>query len=108
MSIQAWIILVIYSITAIMSIWMMISSKIGAIFIVPFLFIWLITIPLLTYDTHCLTDGPCGVWSWIRTVLYCITPLIVILTTLFGGGSSDVQVTTTTNTEEPPVKITFA
>lgn len=38
---------------------------------------------LLVYDTHCLTSGRCDVWSWIRTTLYCIIPVLVILMVLY-------------------------
>jgi hypothetical protein len=91
LSVQAWIIMSIYIISAIMSLVMMIKMHIPIYITLLFVFIWLITIPLLTYDTHCLTDGPCGVWSWIRTVLYCITPVVVILTSLFSGSKSSEE-----------------
>jgi uncharacterized membrane protein YesL len=35
---------------------------------------------LLAYDTLCLTQGNCGVWSWIRTVIYIIIPVIAMIT----------------------------
>lgn len=31
------------------------------------------------YDTQCLVGGGCIVWSWIRTVLYCILPIVAII-----------------------------
>jgi hypothetical protein len=33
---------------------------------------------LILYDTNCLTKGECFVWSWIRTILYAILPIIYI------------------------------
>lgn len=34
---------------------------------------------LLAYDTACLTSGNCGIWSWVRTVLYIVIPIIGII-----------------------------
>lgn len=34
---------------------------------------------LLAYDTACLTSGNCGIWSWVRTVLYILIPIIGII-----------------------------
>lgn len=43
---------------------------------------------LLAYDTACLSDNNCGVWSWIRTVLYIIVPCILLITIMVGFASS--------------------
>ena len=40
-------------------------------------------IALLIYDTQCLTAGSCNTWSWIRTILYVIFPVIALLTAFF-------------------------
>jgi hypothetical protein len=42
---------------------------------------------ILAYDTNCLTEGGCGVWSWIRTVVYCLQPIIIIYALATGTGS---------------------
>lgn len=47
-------------------------------------FIWFATIALLIYDTDCLTSGNCNIWSWIRTVLYAILPVLGIVLTIMG------------------------
>lgn len=39
---------------------------------------FLITTLLLIYDTDCLVAGGCYVYSWIRTILYLISIIIVI------------------------------
>ncbi len=39
---------------------------------------FLITTLLLIYDTDCLVAGGCHVYSWIRTILYLISIIIVI------------------------------
>ena len=39
---------------------------------------FLITTLLLVYDTDCLVTGGCYVYSWIRTILYLISIIIVI------------------------------
>ena len=68
---------------------------------------FLLTTLLLIYDTDCLVTGGCYVYSWIRTVLYLISIIIVInlISLTFFTASSIVnaaekaQVTTTTTTE---------
>lgn len=50
-------------------------SGIGLIFYLAF-------IMLLVYDTNCLTQGTCGTWSWIRTILYVFFPIISLITAL--------------------------
>lgn len=43
---------------------------------------------LLVYDTQCLTVGSCTTWSWVRSVLYVIVPvisLIMLIVGLYGG-----------------------
>ena len=42
----------------------------------------LLTIGIMTFDTDCLTSGSCEIWSWIRTILYIIVPVIAILVLL--------------------------
>jgi len=39
---------------------------------------FLITTLLLIYDTDCLVAGGCYVYSWIRTILYLVSIIIVI------------------------------
>lgn len=34
---------------------------------------------LVVYDTSCLTQGECTIWSWIRTVLYAIVPILTVV-----------------------------
>lgn len=65
---------------------------------------FLITTLLLIYDTDCLVTGGCYVYSWIRTILYLISIIIVIniiSLTVFTASSiatvaSNTSVTTTT------------
>jgi hypothetical protein len=52
-----------------------VGSIIGMLFCLGF-------IALLVYDTNCLTNGACGVWSWIRTILYIIFPIIGLIIAL--------------------------
>ena len=42
----------------------------------------LLAIGIMTFDTDCLTSGSCEIWSWIRTILYIIVPVIAILVLL--------------------------
>lgn len=41
-------------------------------------------IALMVYDTDCLTRGKCAGWSWIRTILYSIVPIVAILYSVWG------------------------
>lgn len=41
-------------------------------------------IALMVYDTDCLTRGSCVGWSWIRTILYSIVPVVTILYSVSG------------------------
>lgn len=34
---------------------------------------------LTVYDTNCLTSGSCGIWSWVRTVIYLIIPVLALI-----------------------------
>lgn len=79
MSIQAWIILILATIAAIVTIHSMISAKLPTMVIFPIAIVWIISVPLTTYDTHCLTAGNCNVWSWIRTLLYSLTFISIIM-----------------------------
>lgn len=43
---------------------------------------------LVVYDTQCLTMGSCTTWSWVRSVLYVIVPvisLIMMIVDMYGG-----------------------
>jgi hypothetical protein len=68
---------------------------------------FLLTTLLLIYDTDCLVTGGCYVYSWIRTVLYLISIIIVInlISLTFFTASSianaaeKAQVTPATTTE---------
>lgn len=46
---------------------------------------------LVIYDTNCLTQGGCSIWSTIRTILYVFMPIIILIMffyTLFRKGPS--------------------
>lgn len=43
------------------------------------LIIWVAIFAILIYDTECLVTGSCGMWSWVRTVLWSIIPIFVIV-----------------------------
>lgn len=64
---------------------------------------FLLTTLLLIYDTDCLVTGGCFVYSWIRTILYLISIIIVIniISLTFFAASS-----ITTAASNTPVTIT--
>lgn len=46
-------------------------------------FLYVVILIMLAYDTHCLSSGRCDVWSWIRTTIYCIIPVLFLLMLLY-------------------------
>lgn len=79
MSPQAYVIAVVYSLVLIITTgttWKQQGFSLGLLlgFILSIAFI-----SLFAYDTLCLTEGNCGVWSWIRTVIYVLIPVIAML-----------------------------
>ena len=48
----------------------------------------IVFLALVVYDTQCLTVGACTTWSWIRSVMYVLVPvisLIMLIVSLYGG-----------------------
>jgi hypothetical protein len=83
-STQAMIIVIVYSISAlVLGGYAAKNDSIGGGAIIA-LFI-LLSAALLGYDTNCLTEGDCSTWSWIRTVLYSIQPIAIIGAVLTGA-----------------------
>lgn len=79
MSPQAYVIAVVYSLVLIITTgttWQQKGFSLGLLlgFILSGAFI-----ALFAYDTLCLTQGNCGVWSWIRTVIYVLIPVIAMI-----------------------------
>jgi hypothetical protein len=89
MSTQAWLVAIIYLIC-----WVLImlsatkGQKVTKGSIVMFA-LFLCYILLLVYDTDCLTAGECSIWSWIRTVLYVIFPVLFLIFYLYMMSASD-------------------
>jgi hypothetical protein len=78
-SYQAIIVLIVYFLV-------LLVSFIGTVKKVKFTFrvfvsllVSLFIIVLLVYDTNCLTEGTCNIWSWVRTIIYCIFPVIALI-----------------------------
>ncbi len=38
---------------------------------------WVVYVTLIVYDTNCLVRGGCSIWSWVRTVLYIVMPIVL-------------------------------
>ncbi len=80
---QAMTIAVVYVILTFVSTGIAITQDgFGVSVVLGFLFSSLF-IALVVYDTLCLTQGDCGVWSWIRTALYLIVPTIALIVSIF-------------------------
>jgi hypothetical protein len=54
------------------------TAKMVSIIMLTF-FILVGFIVLLAFDTNCLTEGGCSIWSWIRTVLNLIIPILFVV-----------------------------
>lgn len=84
MSPQSWVVAVVYGILLVVSMILLITKNaFNAFTTISFLFS-IIQAAILVYDTNCLTTGACGVWSWIRTALYCVVPVIIYIMFIFG------------------------
>lgn len=79
MSPQALVLLVVYIIFFVVGLIMSIKAKTFGMNTVFGLFGSILFLCLTVYDTNCLTAGNCGVWSWIRTILYVLIPLIALV-----------------------------
>lgn len=80
MSPQAVIVAIVYILSFAASLTMTIIQKELSAWYLSGMFISILLITLLVYDTHCLTSlMPCDVWSWIRTSLYCIIPITYLI-----------------------------
>lgn len=80
---QAMTIAVVYVLLAFVSTGIAITQEgFGVSVVLGFLFSSLL-IALVVYDTLCLTQGDCGVWSWIRTALYLFIPTVALIISIF-------------------------
>lgn len=103
MSIQAWLIAIVYSILILIAIIMAISAKTPFSVALVFSFIaFIIYAVLLTYDTACLTAGQCNIWSWIRTAIYTIIPVILIIIAIIALANSKSEPTPQQLPPPPP------
>jgi uncharacterized membrane protein len=88
---QAWVLLVVYIISTIITTYQLRKSSPGVI--AGFVIGWFVFICFLVYDTNCLVVGDCRVWSWVRTLFYLIVPVIVIvLFFLFNGKAKEKEI----------------
>lgn len=80
MSAQSYILGIVYLLSFIAGIVLAIIRKEVTPWYLAWSFISFLLISLLIYDTHCLTSVyPCTVWSWIRTGLYVILPILSLI-----------------------------
>jgi len=78
---QAIILAVIHIAVLVIAIIYAVKTHVASNLPVPVI-VFVVLTALLVYDTNCLTQGTCGVWSWVRTILYCIGPVTLILLVL--------------------------
>lgn len=99
-SVQAWVILVVYAIVTVVAIVAM-FMQFNIWYLIPFV-IWLIHYGIQVYDTNCLTVGNCSVWSWIRTIFNIIGPILLVILVIYSFATKDRS-----NDEERNTTITF-
>lgn len=83
MSTQAWVVAIVYLLCILIGIVGSITSKTFGVWSVVGAFLSILMLLLVTYDTACLTNGYCNAWSWVRTVLYVIFPVIGLVVFFF-------------------------
>lgn len=85
LSTQAYVLIVVYALCILIGMIMTIKTAIqnksakGIVAYIISLIITLLLITLIVYDTNCLTAGQCNTWSWVRTSLYVILPIISLI-----------------------------
>lgn len=82
LSSQSIMIAIVYGLCAIIAAGGLVSSGNIGVGIICFIIISLYT-ALIVYDTNCLTKGSCNIWSWVRTIMYTILPIIMLVVSLF-------------------------
>lgn len=81
---QAWIILITYLILdIILAVLLIKKGKIGYAIIIFIIFT--LNSLLLAFDVNCTVDGNCTIWSWIKTCLISLAPLLTIIVLVRGG-----------------------
>lgn len=79
LSTPALILLIVYILIIILSIiTAILNKKFGGVTIIS-LILSMGFVALIVYDTECLIAGGCTIWSWIRTVLYIIFPVLFLI-----------------------------
>ncbi len=89
---QAWTLAIVYIICLIVNIISLIVDGSFSVGIAIGLIVVIAHMALIVFDTACLTVGSCNIWSWVRTVLFVILPVIitiVILVSLTQGKKSN-------------------
>ena len=80
---QAWIVIIIYLILDIILAVLLIKSGNVSAGVITFIIFTLISL-LLAFDVNCTIDGQCNIWSWIKTGLIAISPLLLIIVLIKG------------------------
>jgi hypothetical protein len=88
-SLQALVVLIVYVLVMIAAIvTSIVKSKFSAGTAIGLLFA-IILLGITVYDTHCLTSGSCTAWSWIRTGIYILLPIIGLILWIASFGKDE-------------------
>lgn len=79
MSKQAWLVAVVHVVFIVVLVIIGIYYNAVARNMIYATVFGLLYVLLLTYDTACLTNGDCGIWSWIRSILWIIFPIVTMI-----------------------------
>lgn len=88
MSVQSWVLAIVLSLIAVLVIVSWIIYKTWSLGGTVSLILYLLFVAITTYDTECLVEGKCIIWSWIRSVIYMIIPVIIIIIYLYALAAS--------------------
>ena len=86
---QAIILALVFSVLFVVNLVVTIWKKRFSPMTILSIFVSIMLYALIVYDTHCLTTGTCNVWSWIRTVLYSILPILLVVALIMSMVKND-------------------
>ena len=78
-SAPAGVLAIVYIIVTLLNIIISIRQKEFGGVAIFFTMLWIALAVLIVYDTACLTEGQCTVWSWVRTCIYAVLPILLIV-----------------------------